>query len=117
MCPWRAGCGGSRKSGSAEGGEETTGRKAGTRRLAADPARVPRQGARTRAVGPYDARPGAAADGLSTWAKRAGEADVEAQRRLRAGETVSGATNGALAWAGEAAHDAGRRTRRHSRES
>jgi hypothetical protein len=29
-CPRRAGCGGSRKSGSADGGEETTGRKAGT---------------------------------------------------------------------------------------
>ena len=30
MCPWRAGCGGTRTSGSAGGGEETTGRKAGT---------------------------------------------------------------------------------------
>ena len=30
MCPWRAGCGGSRKSGSVDGGEETTGRKTGT---------------------------------------------------------------------------------------
>jgi hypothetical protein len=28
--PWRAGCDGSRKSGSADGGEETTGRNAGT---------------------------------------------------------------------------------------
>ena len=30
MCSWRAGCGGTRKSGSEGGGEETTGRKAGT---------------------------------------------------------------------------------------
>jgi hypothetical protein len=30
MCSWRAGCGGSRKSGSEGGGEETTGRKADT---------------------------------------------------------------------------------------
>ena len=30
MCSWRAGCGGSRKSGSEGGGEETPGRKAGT---------------------------------------------------------------------------------------
>jgi len=30
VCSWRAGCGGSRKSGSEGGGEETTGRKAGT---------------------------------------------------------------------------------------
>jgi hypothetical protein len=30
MCPWRAGCGGTRTSGSEGGGEETTGRKAGT---------------------------------------------------------------------------------------
>ena len=29
MCSWRAGCGGTRKSGSAGSGEETTGRKAG----------------------------------------------------------------------------------------
>jgi hypothetical protein len=29
MCSWRAGCGGTRKSGSEGGGEETTGRKAG----------------------------------------------------------------------------------------
>jgi hypothetical protein len=30
VCSWRAGCGGSRKSGSEGGGEETTGRKADT---------------------------------------------------------------------------------------
>ena len=30
MCSWRAGCGGTRTSGSEGGGEETTGRKAGT---------------------------------------------------------------------------------------
>jgi hypothetical protein len=30
MCSWRAGCGETRKSGSEGGGEETTGRKAGT---------------------------------------------------------------------------------------
>lgn len=37
-CSWRAGCGGTRKSGSEGSGEETTGREGRHRRLAADPA-------------------------------------------------------------------------------
>jgi hypothetical protein len=57
-CSWRAGCGGIRKSGSPDGGEETTGREGRHRRLAADPAS--RQPAATlgftRAVALWSAR-------------------------------------------------------------
>ena len=46
MCSWRAGCGGTRTSGSEGGGEETTGRKAG---IGASPPTL-------RAAGQYRAR-------------------------------------------------------------
>ena len=89
-CPWRAGCGGTRTSGSEGGGEQTT---AGNRGIGGSPPTLLRADRRASAAsaGPMTARRIATGTGPRRWDTRAGEIELQIPK-LRQGSYFPAAT-------------------------